>query len=184
MENSSEKISVIIFLILLCVTTISTDNYSYINLPETHLPYYFSNFPKVAESCVNDDNCEYKEWLKNHDYNKKSCWGYEPNCLPENRFSKPKCPGEKPGWLKTKDDQFEQFYIQGDFGYVRLQIRELQILCEPLFPHDSMLECSRNLRFCYGRNIMINFTTLSTQREPARYKIDVLSPGEIGKRYH
>lgn len=65
-------------------------------------------------------------------------------------------------------------------GYIRNQIRDLMVLCTPLFPSDSMLECSKLLRFCHGRNIMINFTDLASEKEPFRYKMDVLKSGQIG----
>lgn len=67
-------------------------------------------------------------------------------------------------------------------GYIRHQINELMVLCTPLFPHDSMLECSKNLRFCHGRNIMINFTDLIEEKQPFRYKMDVLKKGQIGEK--
>lgn len=53
-------------------------------------------------------------------------------------------------------------------------------MCEPLFQGDSSLECSEYLRYCRGRNIMINFTDLINREEPYRYKMDVLSQGKIG----
>lgn len=55
------------------------------------------------------------------------------------------------------------------------------VLCTPLFPNDSMLECSKNFRFCHGRNIMINFTDLAEKKQPWRYEMDVLKKGQIGK---
>lgn len=36
------------------------------------------------------------------------------------------------------------------------------------------------VRFCRGRNLMINFTDLLTRNEPLRYKMDVLKEGQIG----
>lgn len=65
-------------------------------------------------------------------------------------------------------------------GYIRTQINELMVLCTPLFPNDSMLECSKNFRFCHGRNIMINFTDLAEKKQPWRYEMDVLKKGQIG----
>lgn len=55
------------------------------------------------------------------------------------------------------------------------------LMCEPFFPHDSSLECSKYLRFCRGRNILLNLTDLSTRQDPIRYKLDVLKQGQIGK---
>lgn len=65
-------------------------------------------------------------------------------------------------------------------GYVKNQINGMMTLCAPLFPNDSMLQCSKNLGFCRGRNIMINFTELANLKEPWRYRTDVLKTGQIG----
>lgn len=61
------------------------------------------------------------------------------------------------------------------------QLNEMMVMCEPLFPHDSVLECSKYLRFCRGRNLMFNFTDLSNKKEQFRYKTDVLREGDVGK---
>lgn len=157
------------------IINVLCDNYSSINLPTEHLPYYFSNFPTVANKCAADPDCPYKQHL-----NQEKCWGYEPVCDWKKQFSTPSCPGDHRGWVKTKADQQNTFYTQADFGYVKEQLQEIKILCEPLFQHDSSLECSDHLRFCRGRNIMINFTSLTSRDEPLRYKMDVLQRGDIG----
>ncbi|KAJ8686289.1 hypothetical protein QAD02_022083 [Eretmocerus hayati] len=148
---------------------------SNLNLPTNHLKYYFNSFPKVADECRNDPGCPYKSHLDT-----KACWGYESNCKTENAFSTPRCPGDHKGWVSSKKAQIDTFYSQGDFGYVRDQRKELTMLCEPLFLDDSSLECSEHMRFCRGRNIMINFTNLVNKKEPIRYKMDVLEEGQIG----
>lgn len=155
----------------------SKDFSSVINLPEEHLPYYFANFPHILKQCQEGKDCLYKG-----DFNgeKQICWGYEHWCDLEKRYSTPFCPGDHRGWVKTKFDQGNTFYTQADFGYVRQQLQEMKVLCEPLFPNDSSLECSEHLRFCRGRNILVNFTSLATRDEPLRYKMDVLKEGEIG----
>lgn len=61
------------------------------------------------------------------------------------------------------------------------QIHEMRVLCEPLYPTDSVLECSSYLRFCRGRNIFVNFTDMAARREPVRYKMDILKEGDIGR---
>lgn len=182
-----------------------------INLPESHLPYYFNKFPKVIEQCLSNSSCIYRTLLENADYDRKKCWGYEPHCEMEHAFSKPKCADEKPVWIKTYDEYNKTFYYQADFGefyrfllpfklifvtvdflfyidffnlfpgYIRTQINELMVLCTPLFPNDSMLECTKNFRFCHGRNIMINFTDLAEKKQPWRYEMDVLKKGQIGR---
>lgn len=65
-------------------------------------------------------------------------------------------------------------------GYVKQQLEELTVYCEPTFVTDSFLECTQYARFCRGRNLMINFTSLVNRKEPIRYAIDVLKQGEIG----
>ncbi|XP_044267889.1 EGF domain-specific O-linked N-acetylglucosamine transferase [Tribolium madens] len=164
------------FIVFLTIATRTyCDNFSSINLPESHLPYYFTNFPKIAEKCDKDPQCPYKTSL-----NFPKCWGYEYNCPESNRYSVPRCPGDHKGWVKSKSDQINTFYTQADFGFVKQQLREMKLLCEPLFADDSSLECSEHLRFCRGRNLMINFTDLRTREDPIRYKMDVLKDGQIG----
>ncbi|XP_063993878.1 EGF domain-specific O-linked N-acetylglucosamine transferase isoform X2 [Diachasmimorpha longicaudata] len=150
-------------------------NYSEIDMPLEHIKYYFNSFPGRAGECREDPDCPYKEQLI-----EGSCWGYEDDCKPHKAFSIPHCPGDHKGWVATKGAQVETFYSQGDFGYVRDQRREMKLICEPFFIDDSSLECSEHLRFCRGRNIMINFTNLVHRTEPIRYKMDVLKEGEIG----
>lgn len=45
----------------------------------------------------------------------------------------PSCAGDHKGWVKTKLDQLNTFYTQGDFGYVREQQQEMMVMCEPTF---------------------------------------------------
>ncbi|KAF5269294.1 hypothetical protein FQR65_LT02595 [Abscondita terminalis] len=156
------------FVPVLCV------DYSNINLPQNHLPYYFYNYPKVGQQCEIDPDCPYT--YSSDD----KCWGYEYNCNWDKQYSTPYCPGDHRGWVKTKFDQQNTFYTQADFGYIKQQLRELKVLCEPLFPQDSSLECSEHMRFCRGRNIMINFTSLLNRDEPLRYKMDILKEGDVG----
>ncbi|CAG9864442.1 unnamed protein product [Phyllotreta striolata] len=160
----------IFILTVLIVQTNCDINITRINLPEEHLPYYFRNFP---EQCSQEANC--KGYL-----NKNVCWGYEFDCEWSNHYSKLKCPGDHKGWVKTKKAQETTFHAQADFGYIGQQLRELQLLCEPLFPDDSSLECSDHLQFCRGRNLMVNFTKLLHRDDPIRYKMDVLGEGDIG----
>lgn len=65
--------------------------------------------------------------------NKPACWGYETNCEQNNSYAVPSCPGDHKGWVRTKQDQINTFFTQGDFGYVRDQQKELMIMCEPNF---------------------------------------------------
>jgi hypothetical protein len=36
------------------------DNFTEINLPKEHIPYYFNSYPEVAEKCRLDAACPYK----------------------------------------------------------------------------------------------------------------------------
>lgn len=96
-----------------------SSNYSYndnIDLPESHLPYYFNNFPQVIKQCLNNNSCRYQSLLKSDDYNMKKCWGYESQCTFEHSFSTPKCGDRKPVWIKTREEYINAFYEQADFG--------------------------------------------------------------------
>ncbi|XP_076644510.1 EGF-domain O-GlcNAc transferase isoform X2 [Halictus rubicundus] len=163
-----------LLVLVFAVTAIPT-NYSDIDLPDDHIKYYFNSFPTLAEQCRNDTACPYKDSLDT-----KACWGYELDCKHKDSFSAARCPGDHKGWVTSKKAQLETFYAQGDFGYVRDQRKEMSIFCEPLFLDDSSLECSEHMRFCRARNIMINFTDLLERKDPIRYKMDVLSEGQIG----
>ncbi|KAK2582236.1 hypothetical protein KPH14_004582 [Odynerus spinipes] len=167
--------SLIVLLFHLLLAAVINGNYTDINLPASHMKYYFHSFPTVAEKCRNDTSCPYKDSLDT-----KACWGYEADCKAENSFSTPHCPGDHKGWVATKKAQLDTFYAQGDFGYVRDQRREMMMMCEPLFADDSSLECSEHMRFCRARNVMLNFTDLERRKEPIRYKMDVLKEGQVG----
>lgn len=164
-----------IYLFLIQLVLANCDNFSSINLPTEHLPYYFSNYPQETHRCQSNPECPYQNSL-----NTKKCWGYEYDCPPNNGYSSPKCPGDHKGWVQTKRDQAKVFYTQADFGYIKTQLEEMRVLCEPLFADDSSLECTEHLRFCRGRNLMMNFTDLLTREDPIRYKMDVLKEGQIG----
>lgn len=171
----------VIIVDILRIHYVNSDNFSFINLPDPHLPYYFKLFPQIAIKCLESDECPYKTFLLNNNVQSDVCWGYEYDCSAKNAFSHPSCPGDHTGYVQSKQMQIDTFYSQADFGYVGDQLREMRIMCEPLFPHDSMLECSNYLRFCRARNIMIDFTDLIKITDPFRYKTDVLKPGQIGK---
>lgn len=109
-----QGISVIIFVLLFCLQRISSNNYSYIDLPEAHLSFYFNNFPNVADKCKTDENCVYRNWLIDHPDIPNVCWGYEDNCKREHSYSQPKCTGKHPGI--SLESQMDTFYLQADFG--------------------------------------------------------------------
>lgn len=102
------------FASLVLVSAYSDDNY--VDLPESHLPYYFNSFPKVIEQCLSNSSCAYRTLLASDEYDRQKCWGYEAGCKPENAFSRPKCAAEKPTWIKTYDEYVKTFYDTADFG--------------------------------------------------------------------
>ncbi|XP_076048525.1 EGF-domain O-GlcNAc transferase isoform X2 [Oratosquilla oratoria] len=138
---------------------------------------FFSNNPKVAEKCRISPSCPYKEHL-----DKSVCWGYEKGCKEIDSYSRPSCPEDHRGWVRTKEEQVETFYNQGDFGYIQEHIDQMAAYCEPQKKGDSSLQCSDSLRFCHGINIYIDFRDLSERKEPIRYSMDVLKDGQIGGR--
>ena len=163
------------FIFLYLYARATAYNYSFINLPDEQLPYYFANFPYVLAQCKNDSSCPYRNTNASD-----VCWGYEDNCNHGSRYSEPHCPGDHRGWVQTKSDQRSTFYSQADFGYIKQQLLELKVVCEPFFSEDSSLECTDHMRFCRGRNVVVNFTGLAHRDEPIRYKMDVLGQGDIG----
>lgn len=109
--------------LLISSPCISSNNFSYINLPESHLSFYFNNYPNVAAACKLDKQCPYREWLNEPDriVSAKRCWGYEDNCQPENAFAQPKCDG-KGGGIGDEQKLINTFYAQADFGKYLLYV--------------------------------------------------------------
>ncbi|XP_041978905.1 EGF domain-specific O-linked N-acetylglucosamine transferase [Aricia agestis] len=172
------KMNVVINLLYLVtsLTIIDTITIQDLNIPPEHVPYVFTNFPSLAEACKNDPSCSYKSALIGN-----VCWGYENDCNKTNSYHvRPRCPGDHKGWVKTKAAQYDTFFTQADFGYVKEQISDLMVMCEATYPHDTSLECSKYLRFCRGRKLMLNFTSLVGRGNNLRYKMDILGPGQIG----
>lgn len=170
----NSRLIVVLFEIF-CVVFRIVLGYNDLELHADHLKYYFNVFPERHKSyCIN----HLKDPICNNRKSIKACWGYELNCDPSNAYSRPICLLKNHG--ETRTQQMNTFYDQADFGYVKSQRNEMMVMCEPSFEEDSFLECTNHLRFCRGRNIMINFTQLLLKREPLRYKMDVLSEGQIG----
>ncbi|KAK3909041.1 EGF domain-specific O-linked N-acetylglucosamine transferase [Frankliniella fusca] len=161
---------------LSCLLTVSNTavNFSNVDIPKDHMPFYFHNFPDIAKQCLSDHECPFKDAVE-----RNRCWGYERSCSKQYSYSSPDCNDSSKGLSKNKE-LVNRFYEQADFGYVRKRDREMQIMCEPLFKDDSSLECADHLRFCRGRNLMLNFTDLTKKKEPIRYAMDVLKHGQIG----
>ncbi|GFR10587.1 EGF domain-specific O-linked N-acetylglucosamine transferase [Trichonephila clavata] len=127
-----------------------------------HLPYFFTSHPTESEACRNSENCPFKSLL-----DLKKCWGYEKSCSPNLK-------------AKSKEEQIDLFFKQGDFGYIRERIDELTDICVSNHKNGSFLECSKFMRFCRGKNIMFDFETLTSLPEPMRYRDDVIREGQVG----
>lgn len=175
-------VSALLVLLLTLVIRHSTPtkhDFPDVNLPTEHLVRYFNTFPSIKHECLNSRNCPYSQILKNPSI-KDACWGYEKNCRPPNNFQTPVCLGDHTGWVQNKQAQLDTFFYQADFGYVKQQISEMTMMCEPKYREDSSLECTKYLRFCRGRNIMMDFKSLLERDDLIRYNMDVLNQGQIG----
>lgn len=153
------------FLILIFLQLVLSESFDLrtLNLPENHLSQYFNKFPELRDACRKDKSCKLYEFLNSKNYDKNACWGYEKSCNPE-KYRINECNGNHTGYVESKKSQLDVFFAQADFGYVREQINEMTVMCEPLFLTDSSLVCSKNLRFCRGRNLLFNFTDLKNER--------------------
>ncbi|XP_058979914.1 EGF domain-specific O-linked N-acetylglucosamine transferase [Musca domestica] len=145
------------------------------DLPLEHLKRYINTFDKVKQQYQNKTELLQKIVQKDN----KGCWGHEPDCAKENRFQTPICPGSHTGWVRNKESQVETFYEQADFGYIKHQIKEMKLMCEPKLITDSSLECTEYMRFCRGRYLMLDFRDLPKRQERIRYHMDVLKEGQI-----
>ncbi|XP_062141503.1 EGF domain-specific O-linked N-acetylglucosamine transferase [Drosophila sulfurigaster albostrigata] len=140
------------------------------NLPTDHLIRYLNTFPKLKGQLPSNATTRLES---------RACWGHEHNCSPESRFQTPNCPGDHTGWVQSKEAQVQTFYYQADFGYIQQQLDELTPQCMPKYLTDSSLECTRYLRFCRGRNLLIDLRDVPKRKERIRYHMDVLRPGQL-----
>jgi protein O-GlcNAc transferase len=142
------------------------------DLPPGHLPYFYAQFPELRPANFAASPV---------------CWGYEPACQRQNRFSRPVCNGSFAGWARDRRAAEDLFYQQADFGYVAKMLAGSRPLCRPstALPADkeqqSELTCAKELQYCRAKNILIDFRALVPRitKESLRYKMDVLSPGEV-----
>lgn len=105
-------LSLYFFYIIISYNNIFSTDITKLNIPPEHVTYVFNAFPSVANSCLLDSNCPYKELV-----NVKACWGYERECKKDVSYPvRPICPGDHRGWVKTKKAQYDTFYTQADFG--------------------------------------------------------------------
>ncbi|XP_049588591.1 EGF domain-specific O-linked N-acetylglucosamine transferase [Syngnathus scovelli] len=150
-------------------------DYSSISLPPEHISYFLSNNKKIAKQCRLDPLCPFKQFAQ---LNLSSCWGYEKNCQPENRFSYPNCNKVDSGWADSLEAAQDLFWKQGDFGYVKERRSELKTLCKASKPGDSSLRCTSHARFCKATNLYLDLR--KPRRSHERYQEDFIQKGELG----
>jgi protein O-GlcNAc transferase len=46
-------------------------------------------------------------------------------------YSTPVCDEDHKGWVKSKKEQLETFYEQGDFGYIKRYRDSMKLICAP-----------------------------------------------------
>ncbi|XP_078596851.1 EGF domain-specific O-linked N-acetylglucosamine transferase-like [Branchiostoma floridae x Branchiostoma japonicum] len=148
-----------------------------LNLPESHLPYFFSSHHALARACEQDDECPYKEYI-----GKKVCWGYEKNCKKKNRFLNPTCTIANTGWGKahTIEETADLFWKEADYGYVWERLQEMTVMCKPQGEGDSSLSCVKHTRYCRATNIYMDFANLDSDNNSNRYRENLFNAGQIG----
>ncbi|CAL8380787.1 unnamed protein product, partial [Boreogadus saida] len=149
-------------------------DYSSLSLPPEHIPYFLRNNQGVSKLCHQDPLCPFKDALGNL----SACWGYEKHCALEKRFGYPVCSKADVRWAPTVEAARDLFWKQGDFGYVRERLSEMETLCAASRPGDSSLRCSRHTRFCQATNLYLDLR--SPRRGHERYKEDFIQHGEMG----
>ena len=145
-----KRMYLVIFTVIIADSV--AENGHQLNLPTHHIPYHFHSDPSSAQKCVME-NCAYTDKA-----GLDTCWGYEHNCDPDWRYSKPSCNGSSESWeRRPKKNQMDMFYKQADFGYIKNKRDSYQYYCTPRGPKSSSLKCTQNMEFCYGSNIYIDF---------------------------
>lgn len=164
-----------IYLIILVVESVTCFSWESLNIPDEHVPYFFTNNVNIKKECEKEENCPYKESLSI-----QKCWGYEKNCPPELRMRAPSCPEDSRGWTKGKDAQIEAFWKSADFGYMKERRDEVKVLCKPESEEDSLLECAKFTRYCRAKNIYMDFTNARLKHGNDRFRENVFKQGDIG----
>lgn len=159
--------------LLLSAVTCESFNWSTVNLPAEHIPYFFFNNPAIKRACQNDHTCPYQGLVP-----LQRCWGYEPNCDEKMRMGVPNCP-EQSTWVKSKAEQASMFWQQGDFGYVQRRISDMKTFCAPELDGDSSLACDPFTRHCRATNIYMDFRAHNFDVHD-RFKENIFQGGRIG----
>ncbi|VBB30600.1 unnamed protein product [Acanthocheilonema viteae] len=164
---------------LLVISALATDEFNLIdnlNLPEEHIQYWVNRDNTVRNLCFRNKICHSKYGINNN-----HCWGYEPNCDPENSYSVGKAKCTKPNsWGKSSiKSQLEIFQKQGDFRKLAETFNSIEPICISNHTEGSFLECSSHLRFCRARNIFFDFKNLNSKTSK-RYRNDVIQKGQVG----
>lgn len=71
---------------------------------------------------------------------------------------------------KSKKDQIDLFWSQGDFGYVKDKRAELKTYCKATEPGGSSLQCVDHTRMCRGKNLYFDFSNLNIEQSHDRYR--------------
>uniref|UniRef100_A0A8C5BX02 EGF domain specific O-linked N-acetylglucosamine transferase n=1 Tax=Gadus morhua TaxID=8049 RepID=A0A8C5BX02_GADMO len=156
-------------------------DYSSLSLPPEHIPYFLRNNQGVSKLCHQDPLCPFKDALGNL----SACWGYEKHCALEKRFGYPVCSKADVRWAPTVEAARDLFWKQGDFGYVRERLSEMETLCAASRPGDSSLRCSRHTRFCQATNLYLDLRSPRRGHERSCHCLiltleDFIQHGEMG----
>lgn len=114
------------------------------------------------------------------------CQGHEPGCRFEesSAFGSIQCPTSDPDQDHKNNSNNQgkwDFFHKADYGYIKRQRKSLKNFCQN--GQKSWLKCSRNLEFCVGKSIRIDFRDLNDV--PAKYNTEVFSrPGQISASCH
>uniref|UniRef100_H2ZP93 EGF domain-specific O-linked N-acetylglucosamine transferase n=1 Tax=Ciona savignyi TaxID=51511 RepID=H2ZP93_CIOSA len=108
------------------------------------------------------------------------CWGYEANCDTSSRFE-PKWP------TGCRNDIPAVVYNQGDFGYIRNRLNELDEIqiCKQRDATNgsdvrrSSMNCTGFVEFCQAHHLYLDLRHAASRAWP-RHPEDVLSTHEVG----
>ena len=140
---------------MLMVATSSNNYWSTLNLPASHMPFFFHSNEAMRQRCLAEgDSCPYKD-AADASKASSSCWGYEATCDAKTRLSLVQCPGDSRGWVRfspcsfffshlfcnlyviiiyfeqkpIKSEQIDLFWQQGDFGFIKEALSEKRTYC-------------------------------------------------------